>query len=126
MQMSLDYTSEWDFTIGCFEEQIFSLTPQGRKSLAHLARRKNTGKYSSVSDFMFAEIAGKHWSKATLMHYQGKEDILAMLLEEEKVKAWATTLGIAARILNSCLEFKSFSAFRRTVLMSAVKGVIKN
>jgi len=35
-------------------------------------------------------------------------------------------MAVAAKILNSTLEFKTFSSFRRTVLLKAVREALKN
>ena len=123
--MQLPYVCEWDFSHGCFDDEIFSLSAQGKQRLARISARKNWRKYTSVSDFMFAEIGGKKWSKAAVEFYRGNKDMLIMLISMDELKAWQKTMLTACLVLNSSLEFKTFSAFRRTVLLKAAKEGVK-
>lgn len=124
--ISLAPSSEWDFAHGAFEEEIASLSPQGREKLGLVAQRKNWKKYSSTRDFLFCEVAGKNWVKAALSQYQGKGPVLVAILTKDQLGAWSATMSVAAKILNSTLEFKTFSSFRRTVLLKAVREALKN
>ena len=114
--------TDCDFAVGCFEQEISMISSQGWHAYMGVARRKNWKKYVSSRDFLFSELAGKHWAKAALCYYQGKGPRLEKILDPIKIQAWAATLAVAAKILNSNLEFKTWSVFRRTVLLKTVKG----
>ncbi len=120
---TLPYQSDWDFCQSLFDPALFKLSlGQGRSRLAKLARRKNWRKYPSVRDFLFCELAGKFWAKQALNFYQGKGDFLLGLLSTEAIEGWHWTMLMASETLNSSLEFKSFSSFRRTVLLRALQN----
>jgi len=118
----LPFVSEWDFSHGLFEDEVFVLNPQGRQKLAKVGHRKNWRKYTSVRDFIFSEIGGKKWTKAAVDFYRGNGDLLIMQIDAECVRSWTKTILVAVVILNSSLEFKTFSAFRRTVLEKTIKN----
>jgi hypothetical protein len=70
-------------------------------------------------------VAGKNWVKAALSQYQGKGPVLVAILTKDQIGAWSATLAVASKVLNSTLEFKTFSSFRRTVLLKAVREALK-
>ena len=123
--MQLPYVGEWDFTYGCFDDEVFSLSNQGKQRLARISARKNWRKYTSVADFLFSELGGKKWAKTSVEFYRGHKDMLIMLISMDELKAWQKTMLVACFVLNSTLEFKTFSAFRRTVLLKAAKEGVK-
>jgi hypothetical protein len=51
--------------------------------------------------------------------------VLVAILTKDQIGAWSATLAVASRVLNSTLEFKTFSSFRRTVLLKAVREALK-
>lgn len=118
----LPFVSEWDYSNGLFEDEVFVLSSQGRQKLSRVGHRKNWRKYTSVRDFLFSEIGGKKWTKSAVDFYRGQGDLLIMQLDAESAASWTKTVLVAVVILNSSLEFKTFSAFRRTVLEKTIKG----
>lgn len=115
-----------DFTVGCFEESVCSLSIQGREKLFLIGKRKNWGKYTSSSDFLFAELGGKKWRKTTVDFYRGQSDSLIMLLSDEELQGWEKTIKVACSILQEgLLEIKTFSQFRRVVLVRASKDALE-
>jgi hypothetical protein len=115
-----------DFTLGCFEESVCSLSVQSRERLFLIGKRKNWSKYTSSSDFLFAELGGKKWRKTTVDFYRGQSDSLIMLLTDEELQGWEKTIKVACSILQEgLLEIKTFAQFRRIVLVRSAKDVVK-
>ena len=123
--MQLPYVGEHDFTIGCFDDEVFTLSSQGKQRLARISTRKNWRKYTSVADYVFAELGGKKWTKSSVEFYRGRKDMLIMLISMDELRAWQKTMLMACLVLNSSLEFKTFSCFRRTVLLKVSKEGVK-
>jgi hypothetical protein len=114
-----------DFTLGCFEESVCSLSVQAREKLFLIGKRKNWRKYTSSSDFLFAELGGKKWRKHTVDFYRGQSESLIMLLNNEELSGWEKTIQVACRFLQEGnLEIKTFAQFRRIVLIKASKDAI--
>jgi hypothetical protein len=115
-----------DFTLGCFEESVCSLSTQSREKLFLIGKRKNWSKYTSSSDFLFAELGGKKWRKTTVDFYRGQSDSLIMLLSDDELQGWEKTIKVACSILQEgLLEIKTFAQFRRIVLVRSAKDVVK-